>query len=228
VPDRLTIAPLPKSPRGLVVLLHGGAQHGYRPVDHRSLALRRTRWMFETIAPELATAGVGTALLRFSVKGWNATHGEVPSPVRDARLAVRDLHQELPDVPIVLLGHSMGARTAARVADEPGVVGVLGLAPWFQSDDPVDALAGKLLVAAHGSRDRITSPKATRIFVERAARVAADARYLDMGPRGHYLLTGVARWNRVAVAESLGILDRAASAEDTDVRGITSRECNQG
>lgn len=206
--DRLTLSALPEEQHGLVVMLHGGAERGTNPVDDRSLALRRTRWMFRTIADDLVSAGIGVALLRFGVKGWNAAPGRVPAPVADAREALAVLHAQQPDQPIVLLGHSMGARTAAWVADQPGVVGVVGLAPWFPHDDPVDALAGKYLVAAHGRRDRITSAKATRIFVRRAEAVAEQARFVDMGGLGHYMLRGVDRWNRVAVTESRGILDR--------------------
>jgi pimeloyl-ACP methyl ester carboxylesterase len=207
-PDRLTMSPLPEDPHGLVVLLHGGAAHGSAPVDERSLAYRRTRWMFRAITEELVAGGIGVGLLRFSVKGWNSRPGHQPSPVGDARAALGDLHATHPDLPIVLLGHSMGARTAAWVVDEPGVVGVVGLAPWFPKDDHVDAFAGKHLVAAQGRRDRITSPRHSRIFVERAAEVAEEARFIDMGGLGHYLLRGADRWNRVAVTESRAILDR--------------------
>jgi hypothetical protein len=93
------------------------------------------------------------------------------------------------------------------VADDPAVAGVVGLAPWLPADDPVRPLAGKHLVAAHGSRDRITSARATAAFVRRAAPVAATARFVDMGPLGHYLVAGVRRWNATAVSESLGILE---------------------
>lgn len=227
MPDRLTMSAGPATPRGIVLMLHGGAEHGHRPVDHRSLALRRTRSMQDAISPALTGAEISVGLLRFSVKGWNAATGETPDPVRDARLAIRDLRQEHPETPIVLLGHSMGARTAAHVADEDGVLGVVGLAPWFPSDDPVEPLTGKRLVAVHGTRDRITSPRATRIFVERAAQVAAEARYVELRGRGHYMLTRIASWNRAAVQESLEIFARAL-ADETDVRGITSQECNQG
>ena len=208
--DRLWVAPVAADARGLVLMMHGGAQHGERDVDGRSLALRRTRAMRAAIAPGLRRAGVATAVLRFTAKGWHAraAGGAEPSPVRDARAALADLHTAHPDLPIVLLGHSMGARTGAWAADAPGVVGVVGLAPWFPQDDPVEALAGRHLVAVHGNRDRITSPRHSRRYVERAAEVAASARYVDMGPLGHYMLRGAARWNRVAVTETVGVLDR--------------------
>jgi pimeloyl-ACP methyl ester carboxylesterase len=145
----------------------------------------------------------------------------VPPPVADARWALDRLRVEHAGLPVVLLGHSMGARTAAWVADDPSVVGVVGLAPWFPHDDPVTPLTGKQLVAAHGSHDRITSAKATARYVRRAQDVAASARFVDMGRLGHYMVRGVRRWNATAVTESLGIFDRVLP--DT-VSGITSLE----
>lgn len=210
--DRLTMSPIPDDLRGLVLMLHGGAEYGQRPVDHRSLALRRTRAMFDSISPSFVEQGYAVALLRFVVKGWNASPGGQPAPVRDARLALADLRTDFPGVPTLMLGHSMGARTAVWAADEPDVVGVVGLAPWFPADEPVGALAGKQVVAVHGSRDRITSPKASRIFIERAGAVAEEARYVDMPNRGHYMLAGARDWNAAAVRESLGVLSRVHEA----------------
>lgn len=206
--ERLEIGPLPADPKGLVLLLHGGADVSRRPVNGRSLALLRTRTMASAISPALNRAGIGVAVLRFRLKGWNAADGPVPSPVTDARLALAEVAAEFPELPVVLLGHSMGARAASRVTDEPGVVGMIGLAPWLSDDDPVTALAGRHLVVAHGSRDRITSPRASRRFVDRAAAGAASAKYLAIDGRGHYMLAGAADWGRIAISETKAVLDR--------------------
>lgn len=225
----LHTAPLPDRLVGQVLMLHGGAQHGHQPVDGRSLALRRTQAMFVAIAPRLRAAGVGASLLRFSVKGWQpgptatGTTGvrdeHDPSAVTDTRAALDQLAGRHPGLPVVLVGHSMGARAAVHAAGHPAVVGVVGLAPWLTGDDPVRPLAGRHLVAAHGRRDRITSPRQTRAYVERAAAVAASARFVDMGGLGHYMLAGLRRWNTVAVEETLAIL---AAAGEPDVGTITS------
>lgn len=196
--------PGPDGIRGIVLMLHGGAQSGLRPVDERSASWRRARWMARSIAPEVLAADRALWLLQFSVRGWNDPRD--PSPVPDARWALDEVTRTHPDVPVVLLGHSMGARTAVRVADDPAVVGVVGLAPWFQADDPVSALRGRRLVAGHGSRDRITSARMTRAFVERAERAGADAEFVDLGRVGHYMLSQVARWNAFAAEQSLRLL----------------------
>ncbi len=197
----LTTYAQPTGARGVILMLHGGKEHGDEVVDHRSASWRRSAAMARAIAPAVGEAGVAVHLLRYRHRGWNGGAG----PVADARWALAELRRQYADLPVTLLGHSMGARTSIHVADDPVVRGVVALAPWFPTDEAVDALAGRRLVAAHGRRDHITSPRATRAFVERAGRVA-DAEFVDMGPVGHYLLRRITRWNDLARDLSLDLL----------------------
>jgi alpha-beta hydrolase superfamily lysophospholipase len=208
--DAVTTAPtftdehLPPSPRAIALVLHGGAEHGTMPVDGRSLSWRRGRALARHIAGPLTQDGIGVVLLRYQVKGWNAGAAGLPSPVPDARWALDELAREH-GLPVVVVGHSMGARTGVAVADHPSVRGVVALAPWLPPDEPIGPLAGKVLRAAHGRRDRITSARATRKYVARAATVA-DAEFTDMGPVGHYLLRRTSLWNAYAAASVREVL----------------------
>jgi alpha-beta hydrolase superfamily lysophospholipase len=189
---------LPRQTRGLVLVLHGGTQSSEQAVSGTNLSWRRARLLLRGVAGPLADDGIGVVLLRYRARGWNADPRRSPAPVVDARWALDEL-QRVHDLPVAVLGHSMGARTGVAVADHPSVRGVVALAPWLPHDDPVEPLTGKVLRAAHGSRDRITSAKATRRYVARAAAVA-DAEFTDMGRVGHYLFSGVRRWNAFAVS----------------------------
>jgi pimeloyl-ACP methyl ester carboxylesterase len=133
--------------------------------------------------------------------------------VPDARWALDQAAEEHPGVPVVLLGHSMGGRTSLHVADHPAVTGVVGLAPWIERSDPVRKLEGRHLVLAHGSHDRITSPRMSQAFVRQARDVAASAEFVDLGPLGHYMIRGARTWNRFALRASLDLVDRAGERD---------------
>lgn len=194
-----------RKPRGLVLMLHGGTGASREPVDGRSLSWQRTRLMARTIAPRARRRDVSVWVLRFRERGWNRG-----APVEDAREALGVVRRRLGDLPVVLLGHSMGGRTAAHAADDPSVTGVVGLAPWFQPDTPVRTLTGKRLVAAHGTVDRITSARMTQSYVARVGRVAEQADFVDMGPVGHYMLKRLHAWNDLALTSSLEMLDQTS------------------
>ena len=175
--------------------------------------------MRQVIEPRVLEDGLALWMLRFGVRGWNAGVGPEPSPVPDARWALDQVAEAHPGLPIVLLGHSMGGRTAVRVADHEDVVGVVGLAPWLEPGDPVEALAGKHLIAGHGRRDKITSARATRGYVERARPLAASADFVDVGRLGHYMLARPSVWNRFALRATREVLRRAASDADGTLGG---------
>jgi len=209
VPEpQLTTYDSPGRARALVLMLHGGKQRSQQVVTGRSASWRRCLVMQRSIARQAQDAGVSTWLLRYGVLGWNDP--DRPSPVQDARWALDQVRERLGEIPVVLLGHSMGARTAVHVADDAQVAGVVALAPWFPTGEPVTPLAGRHLVAAHGRGDRITSYGATRQYVARARVVTASAEMVDMGRIGHYMLRDVQAWNRLAIDRSLRILGPSA------------------
>ncbi len=152
--------------------------------------------------PPRARAGVSTWLLRYRHRGWNGGDG----PVEDARWALAEVRRELGELPVVLLGHSMGARTSVHAADHDSVVGVIGLAPWFPAGERVGGLAGRHLLAAHGRHDRITSYRCDRRVRRARPRrglLRRAARHGSGGP-----LHAPAR----AVVERRGRLGRAGDA----------------
>lgn len=201
----LTRVSAPPRTRAAVLVLHGGQQHGDGVVDRRNASWWRARVLAAALAPALRSDGVSVHLLRYRRRGWNDGSG----PVEDARWGLEQVRRRVGAVPVALLGHSMGARTAVGVADDPLVRGVVALAPWFPPGEPVDALTGRVLLAAHARGDRVTSYAATRAYVARASRVATRAELEDMGDLGHYLLRGARRWDRFALESC-----RAVLAED--------------
>lgn len=200
----LTRNDAPGSPRGVILMLHGGKEHSQEIVDGRSASWGRCAAMQRAISGRAHAAGASTWLVRYRHRGWNGGSG----PVDDARWALDQVRRELGEVPVVLVGHSMGGRTAVHVADDPSVTGVVGLAPWFPPGERVSALAGRHLLAAHGHRDKITSYRATAAYVDRARPLAASAELRDMGPVGHYMLRRIPTWNDVAVTAALTLLHR--------------------
>jgi hypothetical protein len=198
----LTSDDVPHDPRALVLVLHGGKPRSDQAIGSTSASWRRAAWLRSAVAPRAHAAGVGVWLARYRVRGWNGGAG----PVADARWALDEMRAAHGDVPVVLLGHSMGARVAVHAADDASVVGVVGLAPWWSGEDPVSTLAGRALRAAHGRRDRITSFRETSRYVDRARGVAGSAELHDMGPLGHYMLAGSRRWHDVALASVLEVL----------------------
>ena len=195
---------------GVVLLLHGGAATSHEPVRRGNLAaLRMTRF-----APAFRTRHrgenpqVAVALLRNRMRGWNAEPDQgplVPDPVADALWALERIDQRLGPVPIVVVGHSLGGRTALRVAGHPSVRGVAALAPWLPPGEPIDQLADRDVLIAHGTRDRVTSLDASLAYAREAIAVARSVQTRQF-PGGHAMLRRAGRWHRLVYRFALDSL----------------------
>jgi pimeloyl-ACP methyl ester carboxylesterase len=184
--------------RAVALVLHGGREFSSKPVTAHQLAVLR----MVPIARHLASAGTADGLgvwrLRFRYRGWNsrAGAGEDAYPVADVRWAVRQLRDQHGEVPIVLVGHSMGGRAALRAADEPGVVALVGLAPWVTQGEPYKQVVGRRLLVVHGTRDRTTSAKNSKALADAVrADSDVDATWVHLRGSGHGMLRRAGVWN---------------------------------
>ncbi|KDN16965.1 alpha/beta hydrolase [Amycolatopsis rifamycinica] len=189
--------------RAVVLVLHGGAERGTGGVPPWKLAHVRMVPIARALHRAGRGHGVEVRLLRNRRYGWNAP---AEDPVDDARWALERIRADHPGLPVVLVGHSMGARVALRVADDPAVRGVCALAPWTPRGEPVEAVAGRSVLIVHGTRDRMTSPAESHAFAERAAGVAARVARFEIGNEGHAMLRRARVWTRLTVAFTLDLL----------------------
>lgn len=125
---------------------------------------------------------------------------------RDAEWAVHELARRYPGRPIVLVRHSMGGRAVLRAAGAPGVVAVCGLAPWLEGSDPVEQLAGRAVLIAHGDRDRMTEPAASYAYALHARSVTDRVARFDVLGDGHPMLRRAGDWTSLVRRFALGEL----------------------
>ncbi|HSK59399.1 MAG TPA: alpha/beta fold hydrolase [Actinomycetospora sp.] len=194
---------MPNPVTGAVLVLHGGRPEGHEAADGLRLPYLRMVPFARAVAAAGARRGVATALLRYRYRGWNAPDLD---PVQDARWALEDLRRRHGDVPVVLVGHSMGGRAALRVGADEGVVGVAGLAPWIERGEPWEHLAGQTVLVAHGDRDRMTSARASRWFAGRVATVSDRVAGVDVRGDGHAMLRRASAWHALVTGFALGAL----------------------
>ncbi|MEO6143001.1 MAG: alpha/beta fold hydrolase [Dermatophilaceae bacterium] len=161
----------------VVLLLHGGTPDSFVPVRALDPAVLRMLPFGRSVV-RAGGERIALATLRYAVRGWN---GAQESPLPDTRWALDRIGERFGDLPIGLVGHSMGGRVALRVADHVsgsgsgngrGVVrSVAALAPWLPNGESAPSLDHQKLLLAHGTADRTTDP--TRTF-ELASKLAAD------------------------------------------------------
>ena len=199
------------SVRGVVVVAHGGQSVSTAPTTAYQLAVLRMIPLVAAIRHAVRGHAVMVRRPRFEVRGWNDANA---SPVRDLTRLLDDLRDEFGPVPIVLVGHSMGARAALRAAGHPSVTAAAGLAPWLPPGEPVDQLAGRRILLAHGTADAVTSPAETWVYAERA-RALTGVTEIEVRTGEHTMLWRAPLWHGLAAAFtclSLGIPTPSGSA----------------
>lgn len=195
-PDGAGLAPVafpPASPTAVVLVLHGGGADSFAPARWRNLAVLRLWPIARVIAREVSEVTV--VRLKFSIRGWN---GDGTAALRDGRWALGTLRREHPGLPIVIVGHSMGARVAARLGGDSGVAGIVLLAPWTPSGDPTAQLAGVPVVVVQGGRDRMIPEPTTRPWMSRAKNEGALLQVNVLPWAGHTMLRRFWVWHRLA------------------------------
>ena len=218
---RLILTRAPKKPAGIVLVLHGGREDGWTPVRTHQLAVVR----MIPIARRIAAAGRGQlAVVRVLdvVRGWN---GAASSPVADAQWAVAHALERFGDLPVGLVGHSMGGRAAMRAAGSPNVRSVVGLAPWLPAGEPTEQLRGKQVLIVHGSADRMTSPAGSAAFARSLAGVAAQVSYVEVPGEKHAMLRRRDAFDGLAAAFATGTLlgpDAARTGRRTETGPLSN------
>ncbi|MGH3459263.1 alpha/beta hydrolase [Aeromicrobium sp.] len=197
---------VPSAPRAIVLMLHGGQEHSTDDVSNRHASWWRLALMARALRRFAKEHDLSLHLLQYRVRGWNGS--QAPAPVGDARWALARVVEQHPGVPVVLVGHSMGGRTACRVADDPTVAGVVALAPWLPEGEPNRTISGRHLHVIHGTRDRWTSARWSRRYVERCQSIALDATWTSLPGAGHFMLRRLNVWNSFVKDSILAILDR--------------------
>ncbi|MPY96977.1 MAG: alpha/beta fold hydrolase [Actinophytocola sp.] len=195
----LTVLRARTTVRAVALVLHGGAENGHDRIHPWSHAYLRMVPFARALHRAGRADGLEVRLLRNRVRGWNKPHLH---PVHDAREALAEIRRDHPDVPIVLVGHSMGGRVALRVADDPSVVAVCALAPWTTEKDWVVPVTDVRVLIAHGTQDVITVPAASLEYAQRAGAVT-DVVRAEVQREGHALLRRPGIWTRLVLEFTL-------------------------
>jgi dienelactone hydrolase len=186
-----------RAPEAVVLVLHGGREASLDPVTANQLAVLRLV-PFARVIRRRGRGRVAVARLRYRQRGWNARPGRAPAPVADARWALQQLTERFGRLPVGLVGHSMGGRTALRIGGEPEVRGVVGLAPWLPPGEPIEQLVDRRVLLVHGSADRMTDPMLTAAFADRLRAAGGAVSLVRISDGRHAMLRRPRLWHELA------------------------------
>jgi pimeloyl-ACP methyl ester carboxylesterase len=161
---RLVPVRTPRDPEGVVIVLHGGASRGDRMmVSPAQLSVLR----MVPVARRIARAGrsrLAVHRLLNTHRGWDAQ----TTPVMDLAWALEQVTARHGDLPVSLVGHSLGGRAALLGGNDPQVRSVVALNPWVAPTDRADLRGARVLVV-HGTDDRIALPSRSADLARRLA-----------------------------------------------------------
>jgi dienelactone hydrolase len=188
---RLEARPGDGATTAVALFCHGGTAASIEPPRERALSLVRMRAVEQFVSTAAADRGLTTCLLRYRVAGWNGVAADAHADVRWALDRIRADHG---DVPIVLVGHSMGGRAVLRAGGQPQVGAVCALAPWTPPGEPVAHLRGRTVAILHGRGDRWVPAALSADFALRAQKAGAHvARFTVAG--GHSMIRRAPVWH---------------------------------
>ncbi len=130
-------------------------------------------WLVERLAPRFSELRFGE--VRYRVKSWR----RLDLCEEDGLAAIAALRPRR----TLMLGFSMGGTVSVRLAVQPSVAAVVGLAPWLPERLDLSTLDGKRLAIVHGSLDSPlpgipgVTAKSSRHAYERAVARGIDASY---------------------------------------------------
>jgi predicted esterase len=221
---RLDGHPAAAGTTAVALFCHGGTAASVQPPRERALSVVRMRAVEQFVSAAAADRGLTTYLLRYRVAGWN---GEAADAYADVRWGLDRIRAEHGDVPIVLVGHSMGGRAALRAGGDAQVGTVCALAPWTPPGEPVAHLRDRTVAILHGRGDRWVPAALSADFAVRAQEAGAHvARFTVAG--GHSMLRRAQLWHtfvRDVVLAGAGLApmraDLADALDRSDPGGLT-------
>jgi len=189
---RLITTYAPDRPEAVVLVLHGGASRpGRSGVRLAQLSVLR----MVPVARRIARAGhgrIGVLRLLNTHRGWDTSH----TPVDDVVWALRQVRERYGEVPIGLVGHSLGGRAALLAGGHDGVRAVVALNPWVYPTDHAD-LSGRAVLVVHGTADRVADPRRARVVADAIAETT-DVTFLPVEGGRHAMLGHGATFERAA------------------------------
>ncbi len=180
----------------IVVTLHGGPERGFRRTAPWSAPYLRMI-PFGRRVRELSDERIAIVHLRHTQTGWN---GGERTTVGQARMLLAELARREPTLPVGLLGHSLGGRTALAAAGYAHVTTVAALAPWVTPHDDVAHLIDRDVLIVQGDRDRMCPKPETDAFVERLREAGGHPRYEVLEGSGHSMYRRAGEWHDIAAS----------------------------